>query len=220
MQCPNCGARLDDTIPKCPYCSTMNFPGSEKEYKAELNEIHEDLEDLKKVPIDTLKHTSVKAGRRMGILAIILLLLILSGIGIYQVQKKMAADADARRLAWEYTTFKKLDVWYEQEDYKAILNFIYTDEEAQNYSIYRWKHSDFFWAHLDYDLICNREKNEQEDIMMAFNGLLLHTYLNNMTEKDLARVLVYQKEAEEILNNDYYMTLEDLQKYFDEEVKK
>ena len=34
--CSSCGAEFEDTLPKCPYCGSLNYKGAEAEYLGKL----------------------------------------------------------------------------------------------------------------------------------------------------------------------------------------
>lgn len=113
-----------------------------------------------------------------------------------------------------------MDVWYEEGNYDAVLNYILTDSETQKFSTYNWKHSDFIWAYADYLIITDPENNREKDIMTAMTSLLIMTRLEDMRKEDSVMVKAYQKEAEQILNERYHMSIDQLKKLYDEEVKK
>lgn len=224
MKCPNCGAALDDSVAKCPYCGSTNFPGAEKEYMNELHELHKDLEKLEEVPMDcfedSVKKESARAGKRIGISLLITVLVALGIFILFRFNDFQLQKQDAAQTAWERTAFPKMDAWYEKEDYDAVLDYILTDPETQTYSIYNWKHSDFIWAYADYLIIINPEQNSEKDIMTAMTSLLIMSRLENMRQEDSTKVKTYRKEAEQILNERYNMTLDQLQKNYEEAVKK
>lgn len=224
MTCPNCGAALDESVAKCPYCGSTNFPGAEKEYMKELHELHNDLEKLEEVPMDcfedSIKKESVRAGKRIGISLLVVALLALGILLFLQFNDSQLQKKNAAQTAWERTAFPKMDAWYEEGNYDAVLDYIVTDEEAQKYSIYNWKHSDFIWAYADYLMITDWEKYSEKDIMTAMTSLLIMVRLEDMRQEDSTKVKTYQREAEKILSEHYNMTLEQLQKRYEEEVKK
>ena len=224
MKCQSCGTILDETIVKCPYCGSTNFPGAEKEYMNELHELHQNLEKLEDVPMDyfedTIKSESSRVGKRIGISLLIAALLALGIFLLFQFNDSQLKKQDAAQTAWERTAFPKMDVWYEEGNYDAVLNYILTDSETQKFSTHNWKHSDFIWAYADYLIITDPENNREKDIMTAMTSLLIMTRLEDMRKEDSVMVKAYQKEAEQILNERYHMSIDQLKKLYDEEVKK
>lgn len=224
MTCPNCGAALGDSVAKCPYCGSTNFPGAEKEYMNELHELHKDLEKLEEVPMDcfedSIKKESVRTGKRIGISLLATGLLALGIFLLFRFNDSQLHKQDAAQIAWERTAFPKMDAWYEDENYDAVLDYILDDPKSQNYSIYNWKHSDFIWAYADYRMIMDPEKYSEKEIIMAMTSLLIMMRMEDMRQEDSVKVKAYQEEAEQILNERYNMTLDELQKQYEEEVKK
>ena len=39
--CNSCGAEFEDTLPKCPYCGSLNYKGAEAEYLGKLEGMRE-----------------------------------------------------------------------------------------------------------------------------------------------------------------------------------
>ena len=37
--CSSCGAKFRQSLPKCPYCDTLNYKGAEAEYMGRLQSI-------------------------------------------------------------------------------------------------------------------------------------------------------------------------------------
>ena len=50
IKCQNCGADIEELVPRCPYCGAMNEPGAEHKYMQDLYKLKDDLEDLGEMP--------------------------------------------------------------------------------------------------------------------------------------------------------------------------
>ena len=48
--CSSCGAEFEDTLPKCPYCGSLNYKGAEAEYLGKLESMRQDMQQLEQVP--------------------------------------------------------------------------------------------------------------------------------------------------------------------------
>ena len=44
--CSSCGAEFEDTLPKCPYCGSLNYKGAEAEYLGKLESMRQDMQQL------------------------------------------------------------------------------------------------------------------------------------------------------------------------------
>jgi len=79
--CESCAGKYDDMLPECPYCGSINYKGAEAEYFNQLEEVREELEDLKEVPVEETKQEFRKQGQFLGkvflVTVIVLALLIL-----------------------------------------------------------------------------------------------------------------------------------------------
>ena len=47
--CSSCGAEFEDTLPKCPYCGSLNYKGAEAEYLGKLESMRQDMHDIGQV---------------------------------------------------------------------------------------------------------------------------------------------------------------------------
>ena len=43
IKCQNCGADIEELVPRCPYCGAMNEPGAEHKYMQDLYKLKDDL---------------------------------------------------------------------------------------------------------------------------------------------------------------------------------
>ena len=58
--CSSCGAEFEDTLPKCPYCGSLNYKGAEAEYLGKLESMRQDMQQLEQVPEKELKKNSAE----------------------------------------------------------------------------------------------------------------------------------------------------------------
>ena len=86
--CSCCGAEIDDTMPKCPYCDTLIPKGAEMEYMAKLYDLQEDMEELKEVPLEVAKEEIKYQGKRIRKIVLITLAVILVGAVLLLFQEK------------------------------------------------------------------------------------------------------------------------------------
>lgn len=149
IKCQNCGADIEELVPRCPYCGAMNEPGAEHKYMQDLYKLKDDLEDLGDMPqeeiSDEVKSHAKFTGKAFAVIALIVLILVgiflflrFSGDLIWKAHEVIThtRSADAReQMQWERKYFPQLDAWYEEENYEAIQNFFNeTDEAADEFS--------------------------------------------------------------------------------------
>ena len=126
VKCQNCDAEFDEAEVKCPYCGFLYAPGMEKKYMS-------DLED--------------KALRAIIIIAAIILVIV----GAAKLQEyllfheKYSAEEE---LLWQQETFPILDKYFEEGDYDACFDILYSDENRDHH-IWDWQHYDEFTKILD-----------------------------------------------------------------------
>ena len=80
IKCQNCGADIEELVPRCPYCGAMNEPGAEHKYMQDLYKLKDDLEDLGDMPqeeiSDEVKTHAKFTGKAFGVIVLIALLLV------------------------------------------------------------------------------------------------------------------------------------------------
>lgn len=153
MICPNCGAKIDELDPECPFCGHINEVGAEKEYMDSLYSTVDEMEDLPEQQIADIKNEVKKNTRLIGaVLAVILVIALLVGIGagivflthLYFNHKDEKEEQIARE--WQSENFPVLDRMYAEEDYDGLADLFYdlsAEEDSYQYHLYEWKHYSF-----------------------------------------------------------------------------
>ena len=142
ITCPSCGAQFEDTLPKCPYCGTMYYPAAEKEYMDQMEDLREDVGELKQLPREEAKKHLKKRARFIWI-ALFLLAAAAALIGwLYVRHERNEAQETEEEYLWIRANAPELDRLYENGQY---------DELTERYSAWRdegrpvwlWEHSEF-----------------------------------------------------------------------------
>ena len=76
--CSSCGAEFEDTLPKCPYCGSLNYKGAEAEYLGKLEDVRRDMQQLEQVPEKELKKKLKK--KQKFVIKLLILLAALAAI--------------------------------------------------------------------------------------------------------------------------------------------
>lgn len=142
MICPSCGAKIDGDSPKCPYCETINLPGAQQAYMDKLEDIREDMEQLKDMPGQETKRALKHQGKKLlvivGVLIVIVgalwLLITASERGDSQAQRQEVLWLQEHKLQW--------DEWYEEEQYDLLIE-AYRQELDKKAPVWCWNHYDF-----------------------------------------------------------------------------
>ena len=154
--CINCGAQINTSDTRCPYCGYINEEGAEKAYMNHLYDIRDNLDTVD-------EKAATEYGRGYGkvfklILITLAVLLVISGIvyAIRLTEKSKRRVTDQSRgsdmldeMTWKKETYAKLDSLYDQGKYDEMCKVIYEANE-QHHSIYEWEHYPFASAYDDY----------------------------------------------------------------------
>lgn len=148
MKCSNCGADVDNLTDRCPHCNAMLYPGAEKKYMDELDDMKDDLKQMSKHPFKSI----LRGCSCVGIITMIVVFLVITILLIHQrkeleserKQEMLDEQVQYEMLMWENEQFPKLDAWYDDKDYESIIAFqesVYAGNGG--YNISRWRHYSF-----------------------------------------------------------------------------
>lgn len=154
--CINCGAEINSTETKCPYCGYINEEGAEKAYMDRLYDIKDDLDSVD-------EEAAAEYGRGYGkvirlIMITLITLLIISGIVFaYRLAaKNRRAENDRSKgdqmldeMAWKKEAFAEFDRLYEQGDYDKLCEAV-NEAADQHHDVYAWTHYRFVSTYMDY----------------------------------------------------------------------
>lgn len=204
MICTSCGGEFEDNLPKCPYCGTMNLSGAEAEYMEKLDDVREDLDDLKDVPIEETKKEIRKQGRFLKkiftVLGIIVaVILVICGILKWQDYKE--EQNSVQGYYWRQKNFPILNQLYEDGKYDEMVAFCEKALEEEK-PVRMWEHMDFcdiYRKVLFAEHILHREEQgvvlEQEDYEnLFFVELSAVTFPNGEGADEQERAIIASHE--------------------------
>lgn len=226
IECKSCGTTFNIWLDKCPNCGTANEYGSEYEYLEKLDDIHENLEDISNIPIETVKDEAKKSSKT--IFKVFFTILIIAGLifAIFLYATKKIEDRNFENykelITWQKTNFPKLDEWYEAGDFDAILKFendMYLAEDY-NYStrnLWDWDHYEFMLAYKAYDssVYYNEHPEDMDNEITriyAFYDAMQLVYenweakldpVNSITKREYNLIMGYKEEALAFLNDQF-----------------
>ncbi|MBQ9120336.1 MAG: hypothetical protein IJY09_09845 [Lachnospiraceae bacterium] len=219
--CNNCGARMDKDAERCPHCHAMNYFGAEKKYMEGLEDIRENLHDLK----DEAEEKRKKTVRTTVLVAIVVILVIaipcamlsLKGEQVADVSTKSYEEEFIKRLEWEDNYLPKMDEAYEEGDFEGVAR-IYSEHSSEEGSMayYRWEHSKFMDFYNKYEKVLRYEEEgnssyywlsyavelagfwTEERLKEAINA----NYVSDrLSERDVEWIREFQVKAWEVLKN-------------------
>lgn len=158
MICENCGAEIDAHEKACPYCGHINPAGAEEAYMDRLEDLQEDLEDLKDHGKRSEREELGKQGRRLVRTGLILALVIGGIIAGFMAMDRLwmhSAGDEKALMEFQKKHFGELDALYEAGDDDATLEYMIAlldSEEKGVEAVYDWKHYDYmeaWWTYRD-----------------------------------------------------------------------
>lgn len=225
--CGNCGAKMDQNSPKCPYCGIINEAGAEKEYIKNLYNIKENLEELESVPEETYRRETVKVWKRVLVILSVVLLLFLLGIGAFKwLEKQFSYKPEVsvkEQMLWEKENFPQFDIWYEEGNYKAIAEEMWK-EENEYYSFWEWEHYEFISIYDTYTYSMERReyitdpntanKNAAKFLLADVMRFLFFLRQDDYTAEEWELIQGWRPDMEEILYEDMKFTEEEAQELY------
>ena len=168
--CSSCGAEFEDTLPKCPYCGSLNYKGAEAEYLGKLESMRQDMQQLEQVPEKELKKKLKKKQK-----FVIKLLIILAAL--------------AAILA--VIVFRAQYIEHREQDFEGLTEF-YEQAVIEDRTIARWEHSGIFTRLMS----C---RNAREYLALEQSGETLRDYQETQLLDDywILRGLEYSRGMSE-----------------------
>lgn len=112
MQCPNCGAELDDQL-ICPYCGYENEKAAQQRNKKELAAVYEKIAAMLHAPVDRTR--KILRGLKIGAVALVCVFcLAFLGALIY------SHVAPERAFNKQQSNLEQLEVSYQAGDYEQM----------------------------------------------------------------------------------------------------
>lgn len=215
--CRFCGAEFDEMLPRCPYCDSTNYKGAEAEYLNKLEDVREDMDDLRQVPVEETKKSFLKNGKFVIIVfAVVAVLLIALGIFTYWMEHQYERDEKADYL-WKQENYPKLDQLYEEAKYDELM-MLFSSEEYENAPVWDWEHylfcetystAVYLKDHLEREA-AGKELSELDlGLVLSYEWDLMGLSYSDLTEEEQAYFADYVKMAEEDFNSRWNMSEED-----------
>ena len=215
--CSSCGAEFEDTLPKCPYCGSLNYKGAEAEYLGKLEGMRQDMQkELKK---------KLKKKQKFVIKLLILLAALAAILAVIVFRVRYIEPRDARAdYLWEKENFPVLDRLYQEQDFEGLTDF-YEQAVIEDRVINRWEHSGIFtrlmscqnareYLALEQSGETLRDYQETQllDDYWILRGL---EYSGGMSEEDKEYIRPYVEATLNSLADRYTFTAEEEKKFED-----
>lgn len=140
--CPSCGAEFEPNKVKCPFCGTIYLKAAEAEYMDKLEDVKEDLEDLKDNAQEETKGQFKKIWKWLGILLIIFATIGVTVLVNDEMRRKKYARDDKQEYLWRSENYPIMNELYEKGEYEQLLS-IYDKATKEGHNLYNFPHNDF-----------------------------------------------------------------------------
>lgn len=158
MICENCGAEIDVHEKACPYCGHINPAGAEEAYMDRLEDLQEDLQDLRDHGKRSDREELGKQGRRLLRTGLVLVLILGALTAVFLHMDRLwtrSAGEEKQLMEFQKKHFGELDALYEAGDDDATLEYMISlleSEEKGSEAVYDWKHYEYMeacWTYRD-----------------------------------------------------------------------
>ena len=146
--CKSCGAEIDDTMPKCPYCDTLIVKGAQKAYMDKLYDIREDMEDLKELPYDVVREEVRHQGKRIKTIIIATVVIVVLFAAYIVWQNQLYERDHTADYIWEQENFPIMTEMYENGEYDVLESYFY-DAMMDDKSVWNWDYYDEFMEWME-----------------------------------------------------------------------
>lgn len=233
IRCKNCGGVYDESLDRCPYCSTMNKAGSYAKFRRKVNDIIDSVLGLKEEVGRSVSHNILMALiRGFFIIAIIVGLAYLFSLSVntnYYNDRKYDEDA-LKKIEWVNENIDELNRAYLDGDFAKVDELLYQRDSIsyqwEYYSPYQMKRAfetvmtgkDYFPAsalqdalyflyYPDYFFYYDKLSAEDKQLYESYCAQVKEKYAGlGYTEKEL-------KDIYEQCSDDGYLKTSDLEKY-------
>lgn len=193
--CASCGGEFEENLPKCPFCGSMNLSGAEAEYMDKLDDVRENLDDLKDVPIEETKKEFQKQGRFLKktflTIGIILIGLLVIWAIVMKLDSRDARDPKADFI-WQQENFPMMDQLFQEGKYDELAEF-FKSEATDDKPVWNWGHFEFIEAYLRIESLQSCFEQEQRG-----EELEEYDYLSILCDElDIIGFLKYSDASEE-----------------------
>ena len=185
MYCTNCGAEIEATDARCPYCGMVNPYGAERAHMRHLEGIRKQTEALSNAPSEALKgelrSNWKKAGRIVLTAAAVIVGIIIFIFLANRFTDMLLGRSDVRaEMAFREEYFPQLDALYEQGDDDATLELMSSLFDKPGSTIlFEWNHYAYISAYWDLVTVRTAARHiaegDYEDLCDYLNGSTLNS---------------------------------------------
>ncbi len=191
ITCNSCGGRFEDTLPKCPYCDTMNYKGAEAEYLEELEKLRSDMEELGDYSEEEIKKEIRKQGKFLR--RTLICCCVVVAVVLFLFWQKENTDKKNRQAdyTWKKENYPLMEEMYEAEQYEKLVLF-YEEAVEEDRPVWSWEHAAFCEVLSDiYYVESILQKETKGEVLSSIHYALLLYYgwkLQDISDEDISEV--------------------------------
>lgn len=147
VECNSCHGIFENTEAKCPFCGTFYYEGAEKQYLENLDDIVEDMEELRDHPKEEMEEKTLDTSKNLlkiflRAAALVFFIGAIAFAALSNIRKSPTTEAEQKaQLLWEKETYPMLDDLYAQGEYDEIMSFYdgLVADENNPYDLAQWE---------------------------------------------------------------------------------
>ena len=201
--CPSCGAEFETDKVKCPFCGTIYYKAAEAEYMDKLEDVKEDLAELKDSAQTETKGQFKKVWKWL-----ITVLVIFAAIGAAvlineEKSKKKYEEKERQEYLWRSKNYPVWDELYDKGDYEQLIT-LYTQAAQEGHNMYNFSHNGF--------CDCLRQIKNAEDAIGEYKSTGY-----SLEEVMYRELYLYELDYRNDISEEEYKYLDELRKpYLDD----
>ncbi len=233
--CPNCGAAIYATEPKCPFCGYINVAGAEGKFMQDMNHTKEALKEIPELQKKNFKKSMSKSSKIVLITIGVVTVLFIVLFGFFWMMENVVYqneyDPKAEAI-WERENYPYLDELYEEGKYDEILEYSWNlyainEKEGTNHSIHNWEHADYIYVYGRYldlqNYVDTLDKGEELSKYQAENAVYDGMWFyyreydkyRTYTEEEIALIEEYREYAKTLLFDRLKFTQEEADELYE-----
>ncbi len=190
--CASCGGSFDESLPKCPYCGTLNEEGAEQDYKKKLYKIRKELDQVDELAVDNYKNevrlffkVFLITAAIIGFLALIIWQASDNSLPVAYSSRRSDMDKAISTAEKAHEDMKKLRELYDDGEFDELCEAF--SQSPYRSSFYDWDHYIFINCYSRVtDCIEDLEKLENYSFPSRYAGILYdYGYISNEIERSL-----------------------------------
>lgn len=163
-KCVNCGAEIESSIVKCPFCGYLNEAGAKKAHQQTIDnleyEISDNLNESKEAYSKGIRATGKSSAFGIGIVLLIAGILALMSFIFWRFFDKGNVSQTEERsigeLAFQETNFDTWDEMQKNGQYDELVK-LYEKADEEGHNLFAYASRDFLYTYSLYDKLKSEE---------------------------------------------------------------